>query len=159
LNATFVIDSSSLIRLSRENPRVKYSSLWDRVEELIDRGFLRAPREVHRELERRDDELLEWSKARGELFVDPDEAQTRELVELLKKFPTLVDSDRIGPFADPWVVALAVHLSSPPADPWIVVTEEQPKGAGSTKIPDLCTAFGIECINLIGLVSLILEPR
>jgi hypothetical protein len=153
LNARFVIDSSSLIRLSRENPRAKYPSIWDRVEKLIERGLLRAPREVHRELERRDDELLEWSKARRELFVDPDEAQTRRLEELLRKFPTLVDSDRTGPFADPWVVALAAHLSSPPADPWIVVTEEQPRGTGSTKIPDLCTTFGIECINLIGLFS------
>jgi Domain of unknown function (DUF4411) len=103
-------------------------------------------------LERRDDELVEWSKARVELFVDPDEAQTRWLEELLRRFPTLVDPDRVGPFADPWVVALALHLNSSGDDRWIVVTEEQPRGTGSTKIPDICNAFGLECINLIGFL-------
>ncbi len=157
MSARFVIDTSSLIRLSRENPRPRYPKIWDRVEELIEKGLLRAPREVRLELERGDDELTEWAEARFDLFVDPDKAQTRCLEEILRRFPALVDPDRTSPFADPWVVALALHWnaeeSDAPEDSWIVVAEEQPRGTGSTKIPDICAAFGIECINLIGLFS------
>lgn len=157
MSARFVIDTSSLIRLSRENPRSRYPKIWDRVEELIEKGLLRAPREVRLELERGDDELTEWAKARSELFVDPDKAQTQWLEEILRRFQALVDPDRTSPFADPWVVALVLYLNSPehsvPENPWIVVAEEQPKGTGSTKIPDICAAFGLECINLIGLFS------
>lgn len=157
MSARFVIDTSSLIRLSRENPRPRYPKIWDRVEELIEKGFLRAPREVRLELERGDDELADWAKGRLEFFVDPDKAQTRCLEEILRSFPALVDPDRTSPFADPWVVALALcwksAVSNTPEDSWIVVAEEQPKGTGSTKIPDICAAFGLECINLIGLFS------
>jgi len=157
LSARFVIDTSSLIRLSRENPRPRYPKIWDRVEELSEKGLLRAPREVRLELERGDDDLTEWAKARFELFVDPDKAQTQRLEEILRRFPALVDPDRTSPFADRWVVALALHGKAPesdaPQDSWIVVAEEQPKGPGSTKIPDICAAFGIECINRIGLFS------
>jgi hypothetical protein len=153
--ARFVIDTSSLVRLSRENPRPRYPKIWDRVEELIERGHLRSPREVRLEIERGDDELAKWAKARLELFADPDRAQALYLEQILRRFPALVDIDRTGPFADPWVIALAMCLNSPeykaPEDRWIVVAEEQPKGIGSTKIPDICSAFSLECINLIGL--------
>jgi hypothetical protein len=158
LSARFVIDTSSLIRLSQENPKPRYPKIWDSIETLIEKGFLRAPREVRLELERGDDELSDWAKGRIEFFVDPDRVQTEFLEEVLRKFPTLVDPDRTSPFADPWVVALALCWNSsesgPAEDRWIVVTEERPKGTGSTKIPDVCAAFGLECINLIGLFSL-----
>ena len=157
MSAGFVIDTSSLIRLSRENPRPRYPKIWDRAEDLIEKGLLRAPREVRLQLERGDDELAVWAKARVELFIDPNEAQTLRLEEILRRFPALIDPDRTSPFADPWVVALALYLNSPessvPRDSWSVVAEEQPKGSGSTKIPDVCVAFGLEYVNLIGLFS------
>lgn len=157
MTARFVIDASSLIRLSQDNPQARYPKIWDRFEELIEKGLLRAPREVRLELERGDDELANWAKTRFALFVDPDRAQAKCLEEILRKFPTLVDPDRTSPFADPWVLSLALCWNSPESghveNPWIVVTEERPRGVGSTKIPDMCAAFGLECINLLGLFS------
>lgn len=66
-----MIDASSLIRLSQDNPQARYPKIWDRFEELIEKGLLRAPREVRLELERGDDELANWAKTRFALFVDP----------------------------------------------------------------------------------------
>ena len=97
----FVIDSSSLIRLARENPRQQYRQLWDRIEALIADGRLVAPREVRREIEKGDDELEKWAKRWSEMFVDPDQSQAEFLEQIGARFLGLVDPERTSAHADP----------------------------------------------------------
>ncbi len=158
MTTAFVIDSSSLIDLARKNPRQKYPGVWKYIEQLAEASRLVAPREVRLEVERGDDELATWTKSRQKMFLDPDAQQTNLLEQILQRFPALIDLDRTGPFADPWVVALALSLNAktPNKDEvvWSVVSEEFSKGPGSSKIPDICAAFGVESINLLGLFAM-----
>ncbi|MCK4820763.1 DUF4411 family protein, partial [bacterium] len=69
----YCIDTSALIDLWRRNyPRDIFKSLWNEIEDLISYRRLVAPREVLKELEKQDDELLVWAKKNLEMFIDLD---------------------------------------------------------------------------------------
>jgi Domain of unknown function (DUF4411) len=146
----YVVDTSSLIDLARLYPRDVFSSLWDALERMCDDSRLCAPREVFRELTRRDDEIARWAKSKPALFVEVDEEQARVLAEIAERFPEIADEMKLGPHADPWLVALAlVKNRSMPADPCHVVTEERPGGPGSVKLPNVCSQFGVRTLTLL----------
>jgi len=146
----YVVDTSSLIRLGRDYPPDVFSSLWDLIEQLIVNGLLVAPREVFREPAKGDDELLKWAKANGKLFVEIDEKQTNILKQILDRFPSINDTIKLGPHADPWLVALGVVCQANDAKlECCVVTEEREKGPGSTSVPNVCKEFGLRAVNLL----------
>jgi len=137
----YCIDTSALIDLwRRKYPPDVFRSLWGSFENLINQGLIAAPKEVLRELEKRDDELLRWAKQHHSIFIDFDTNQERELKLILAKFPDMVDYLSDSPQADPFIVALAKSID------WLVVSSESP---GINKIPTVCAAFGIKCIQLL----------
>lgn len=46
----YIIDSSSLMELNRYNPIDVFPTVWDKLELLISRGLLSAPKEVLNEM-------------------------------------------------------------------------------------------------------------
>ena len=72
-------------------PPSSFPGLWIRIEELIQQGDLRATEEVLHELEKRDDEVLEWAKAQDGFFVLIDQPIQTEVASVLSGFPQLVD--------------------------------------------------------------------
>ena len=138
----YCIDTSALIDLRIHYPRDIFASLWKNLERLVSEGNLVAPREVLKEIEQKDDELLDWARKNRRLFVDLDFEQQRLVSNLLKKYPTLVDPSKSIPDADPFIVALGKKN-------YVVVTQEKTGGfRGIVRIPDVCAREGVKCISL-----------
>jgi len=122
--------------------------LWQRFEALIRDGDMRASSMVLAELERIEDELLEWAKAQGTLFIELDRPQQESVRGMLADFPGLVPAgeDRIN--ADPFVIALAIRDGS------TVISQERRSGNPATpKIPNVCAARDVECMNFVQFIA------
>jgi hypothetical protein len=148
----YVIDTSSLFELKRFSQDV-FPSLWTSVDGLIGSGQFIAPHEVFREVERGDDEMKEWARARPRMFIELDPPLAAAVEEVLTRFGALRDVTRYGPiFADPIVVGLSLYRSRANGmNTYFVVTEERMRGQGSLKVPNLCAEFGLTAIPLIEL--------
>jgi hypothetical protein len=144
----YSLDTSSLVESWRRYyPPDVFPSLWqEHLPTLVASGDLRATEEVRTELERQDDELLEWAAAQAGLFIEVDEQVQRGVRDILVTYANLVDANRGRSGADPFVIALAqVNACS-------VVTEEKPRSLLHPKIPDVCAGLGIACVNMLALI-------
>lgn len=142
----YCIDTSALIDLWRRYyPRDIFESLWKDLEGLVKDGHLVAPREVHEEIKKQDDDLLEWSKEHRDMFEKLTEDQIETVKEILREHPKLIDQEKTSPEADPFLIAQAKCRD------WIVITSEHSRSNSNAppKIPDVCENFGVECYNLI----------
>ena len=147
---TYSIDTSALIHAwLRAYPPSRFPKLWANIEELIDKGRLFASIEVYHELQKKDDEVAIWAKERKEaLFRDFDEPIEKALIDLMTKYPRLVDTKKGRSGGDPFVIATAVASGG-----CTVVTEEKHGGVKNPKIPDVCALESIPCISLLDLIN------
>ncbi len=151
----YVIDSCSLMELNRRYPIDIFPPVWQRIESLIDKGFLVSPKEVLKEIEKGDDHLKEWSKKQTKLFKDLTVKQIQIVQEILGKYPKWLNEDSMSPIADPFVIALAIEMETDTQKTLIetikkriVVSEERISGK-KTRVPYVCQEYNIECIFLI----------
>jgi len=148
----YVIDSSSLIQMNRENPLDVFPSLWKELEDLIKKGLLISHEEVLNEISQQDDMLEEWAKKNKKLFKKSTPNQAKIVGEILTKYPSLINVDSLYQ-ADPWLIALTKELKDEKQKMlWeikrLIVTEEKIKG-NKTRIPLVCNDYGIDCIDRI----------
>src|SRR5687767_5122413 len=109
--AIYVVDTSSLLEL-KKFPDDVFPTLWNRLDSLIGEQRFVAPHEVFREVERGDDDIRAWARARTTMFVDLDEPTRMCIEEVLRRFEALRDPVRLGPvFADPVLVAFCLARS------------------------------------------------
>ena len=153
----YVIDSCSLIELNRKYPIDIFPSVWQKIESLIDSGFLVSPKEVLKEIEKGDDNLKEWAKKQTKLFKNLTARQIQIVQEILAKYPRWLNEDSMTPIADPFVITLAIEMEQDPQTTIIetikkriVVSEERMSGK-KTKVPYVSHQYGIECIFLIDM--------
>jgi hypothetical protein len=144
----YCIDTSAwLDGWARDYPPDVFPSLWDKLAERVHDGVLKCSEEVYVELKKKDDGLYDWLKARKEVLVVIDEEIQGVVSELLVAYPRLVDTHRNRSQADPFVIATAERLQA------VVVTGEKPRGKLDTpKIPDVCEARKIRCINFLEML-------
>lgn len=117
------------------------------MQDLCQRGLLRATEEVLHELERKDDEVFAWAKAQQGLFVPIDNPIQGVVSAILQAHRKLLDTRKNRSGADPFVIALAKIQGS------AVVTDEHPTGSlGRPNIPDVCEQMGIRCVNFVQLM-------
>jgi len=150
----YIIDSSSLMELNRHNPIDVFPTVWQRIESLINKGLLIAPKEVLYEIIDGDDQLTRWAKNQSGLFKDPTPKQIEILKDILKQYPSMVKEDRKHD-ADSWVIALAIEMASSSQKTLtpikrIVVTEEKLRG-DKIKIPLVCQKYNIESIDILDM--------
>ncbi len=150
----YIIDSSSLIELNRHNPLDVFPSVWKKIEFLINKGALIAPKEVLYEIIESDDQLAKWAKSHNKFFKEPTQEQIEILKNILKEYPSLVKEDRKYD-ADAWVIALAVEMATNSQKTLlsikrIIVTEETLRG-DKIKIPFVCQKYSIESINIVDM--------
>ncbi len=145
----YSIDTSSLIWAWRfAYPRDRFPSVWMQIENLIGSGDLKASPMVLAELERQDDDLHAWAAAKIELFVGLDDEQQQEVRAIMAAHAGILQpgEDRVN--ADPFVIALARRRGL------TVVSEERRSGNPNTpRIPNVCAARGVRCVNLLGLMA------
>ncbi|MFH1742962.1 MAG: DUF4411 family protein [bacterium] len=147
--AKYSIDTSSILHAWRRSyPPNSFPSLWQNIEELINRGDLIATEAVLFELEPKDDEVYKWAKSRIQMFVSIDERIQEFVAEIMRDYPNLVDYRRMRSAADPFVIALAkIENCSVVTNENVSVNPEKPK------IPNVCRAMGILSISFLELIS------
>jgi len=143
---TYCIDTSALIAAwyERYKPN-RFPKLWTEFDKLIEDGRLVSSSLVLRECSKRSVELHDWLKLRSGMFVPPDEAIQSEVRLIINAYKGLVAEGKQKHAADPFIIAQAKVYGH------VVVTEE---GSGTTKkIPGVCSAMSIVCINLMELID------
>lgn len=138
----FVLDSSFLIKLHRDQPIELYPSLWDRVSELLASGDAVIPREADREMQAKDDELRGWLRERAAAVVESSLEELEVVRGIAERHPAWVQGSKNA--ADPFVIAAAKTRGA------VVVTDERPSGRGTDdrnlRIPTVAAELGVECI-------------
>lgn len=145
----YSVDTSSLLHAwQRAYPPEQFPGWWAKFEKLIDDGRLVATIEVYYELEKKDDDVFIWAKARKDtLFQDIDEDVQSAVVTIMANYPRLVDTKTGKSGGDPFVIAQAIALGG------CVLTEEDGGSAKSPKIPHVCTLENLDCCNLIQMMK------
>lgn len=144
INEGYSFDTGALIDLWYKYPKDVFGRLWEHIGKLVQEGRLQCPREVLRELAKRDDNLYEWVDARKNLMIESPNGRTWEIAQqVVAKSPGLVDADREDPQADPYVIGHAKKKG------WTVVASETSHQRGRPHIPDACVKAGVPCISLI----------
>jgi hypothetical protein len=108
--------------------------------------LLIAPKEVFNELQRRDDDLRDWARNHKKMFIELDEEQAKEVLIIVHKFPTLIDSEKTTPDADPFVIGLALSKG------WTVIASERSNPGGKPRIPDVYRNYNVKCIKLVEFI-------
>lgn len=137
----YCFDTSALIQPWNTYYSMEFfSDFWDVIENLAKEGVLFCTHEVGREIEKKDDSLHTWAKERRFLFREPTEEVQQNLRRILASHNELAKEGRDRSRADPWVIAHAM------AEGATVVTKEgfAPR---RIKIPDVCQAYNVRCID------------
>lgn len=144
----YCIDTSSLITGWKDRyPPEIFPGLWEHFKGLIEIEKLIAPEEVYFELEKQDDSIKSWVDKNKKMFQPLDDGVQAIVSEILTKHPTLIDLNRTSNQADPFVIALALQRNG------IVVTEEKwTNSPKRTKIPNVCEAYNVQCIDLLNMI-------
>jgi hypothetical protein len=133
-----------------------FPGVWTKINELCDSRRIISPEEVRNELEKKDDELFAWAKARPWIFRPTDDRMLTYAAEIERRFPRLVHTSSERPQADPFVIALAWKgepqktIEQNSAE--LVLVTEEIRGSGRPKIPNICDDLGIKCIKVLQMM-------
>ncbi len=144
----FCIDTSGWMDgWIRDYPPDVFPSLWEKLDESIDRGEIIASEEVYTEVAKKDDDLHSWMKSRKKMLIPITEEIQGVVSLLLADHPRLVDTHRNRSQADPFVIATAQEEGA------IVVTGEQPRGKlDKPRIPDICDVKKIQWMSFLEML-------
>ena len=146
----YVVDTSSLINLTRHYPRKAFSGLWKNIEALVEEGSMVAPLRVYKEIERKNDEIFEWSQAHKFMFKKEVDDVEKAAAKLIKKYKSMSSRDTSIEKADPYVIALAHYIATNTlAEKPVVVTEE---GTRRNQIPQIARSHGLRYLGLAGMI-------
>lgn len=148
IEVDYVLDSSCLIKLNREQPPDLYPSVWKRLEALVAVGRSVLPAEAKREIDKKDDVLKAWVKSRPEVVIVETHADLAVIVQISADHPLWVRGAKNA--ADPFIIATAVRQGA------VIVTDEKLAGRGSDernlRIPNIAAEHDVECIDFTELV-------
>jgi Domain of unknown function (DUF4411) len=142
----YVLDTNVFKVLSHYYPGT-FLSLWNNLDDLVDRGLIISVREVFDEVEAGGNAefVVDWAKKHKKIFLMPGAAETSFVAQIfaVSHFQGLVSQQALlrgNPVADPFVIAAGKTKSA------TVVTQEKLK-PNSPKIPNVCKHFGINCVD------------
>jgi len=143
----YCFDTSSLIECwTRTYPPDVVPGLWEKLDNAIAHAAVRCPEEVREELKRQDDELSKWLAARPYVFIALDEPIQKATTTLLRDHSRLMKATKNRNGADPFVIATAQ------VNGLTVVTEEIGGTEVKPKIPSVCAAVDVRCVNVLAFI-------
>lgn len=127
-------------------PKDVFPAAWAMLTDLAEQGILISVEDVLEELAQFDDEILIWAKEQGNIFLPLSENIQAHAVKILTSHAGLLDLKKNKSSADPFVIATAIEHSC------TVVTEEKLSNSPIRhKIPDVCVAYGVDCIPILDM--------
>lgn len=143
----YCFDTSALLDAwVRWYPIDIFPSFWEKMDALVTNGEILSPDEIFAELEKKEDGLHDWVKARKGMFCALDATTIFEVKEILKAYPRLVDTQKGRSQADPFVIAVAKSKRL------TVVTGENFGTASKPKIPFVCGELGVSSIGIVQFI-------
>ncbi len=150
------LDSDVLIQAkNKPYPFDRVPQFWIFLSAQLQAGTIRASKMVFDELTKGNDELSQWCKQRKPkgLCVSPNkevQASYKIIVaHVIQKYP-VHHANIFSLSADGWVIAHAMTGNA------IVVSQEVNKTTKTTvKIPTICKAFGVKCIDTYDMLELL----
>lgn len=140
----FVIDTCSLTKMRHTYPQDVFPSAWTKLTELAEKKSLISAEDIYEELKAFDDEILQWAEDQDDFFYPLDQDVQKIATTILTQYPGVIDLKKNKSSADPFLIATAIHTGC------IVVTEEKPSNSPTKiKIPTVCQALDVECINIL----------
>jgi hypothetical protein len=141
----YSLDTSGFLDAwARHYPIDVFPSIWQRLDDAASSGVLFASEEVLRELEKKDDEAFLWMKARPQMIVAFDSDIEANVIDLMSKFPRLIDERKGRSGGDPFVIAVAIVRGLT-----VITGESASNKLDAPKIPDVCKALHIPCIRIL----------
>ncbi len=153
---TYVFDTSSIRALQHFYPRV-FRTIWDGLDALVSQERLISTREVLHELERQavSEDVLNWVKDRRAIFSTPSTEELRFVAVIFRvpHFQALIGQQQQlkgTPVADPFVIACAKVRAGTlvTEEGWVRPSASLTPKPNAAKIPNVCSHFGIPCIDL-----------
>lgn len=145
----YCIDTSALIDMKDKFPNDIFKTLWKMFSKLIDNGRIISSIEVFDELTQGDDELTIWAKKNKKIFLKKTLKQIENVKEILKRFDFLAHPEKEGANADPWLIALVMEKMNENelfSKKYFIIANESK--TNPQRIPMVCMAYEIECLNL-----------
>lgn len=145
----YCIDSSSFIDAGeRYYPQDVFPAFWDRLEQLLEEGRLKAPVTLLEELQRKDDDWREWVYQREDnLIIQPDAAIFDAVKDVVAQYqlqnPSQFNPDKLT--GDPFFIALAKCKGM------TLITTELSR-PGGFRIPAICRPLGVQTITLLNMI-------
>lgn len=120
----WVIDSSSLIIIKSRYSHGERARVFDALRRLVAEGRLRMPKEVVAEMKRGRDEARLWAEENQEA-ASGDSPTLEDVKAVLAEVPDIIDprKDSGTDEADPYVLAMAMHLRALGHDARIITEE------------------------------------
>lgn len=143
----YLLDSDVFIQASNMHYHFAFcSAFWDWIDREHGNGKILSIDRVFKEIaDGHFGELKPWAQARPNLFIKSADAETAECLVRLAVW-TSENYDEAG-YEKFFAGADFVLVSYALAHDHIVVTQETRGGKSKVKIPDVCDAMGVDCIN------------
>ena len=144
--SAYCLDTTALLFFADFYSADTFPDVWMKLGDLVTDSVIIAPREVRRELEKKDDNgALTWANNHKSLFrpLDADQAAVATKIVNAPQLSGLVDFESELPDADPFVFALAAtarystDMFSTVGDVSVVATKSSPYHVG---LEDVCGA-------------------
>ena len=149
----YVLDTSALIDLQVDYPPDIFANVWEKFDELA-RDRLLAPKEVFGEICSGNEFLYDWCRNHKRIFLKNNTVILKYVKEIMHKFPKLVNPDKLGPVADPFVIAFARSLAmNVSEDEPVILTHEKNSPNSYDKIPAVAGSYNIKCVTLLDLFN------
>ncbi|HVI69278.1 MAG TPA: DUF4411 family protein [Magnetospirillaceae bacterium] len=148
----YVFDSSIFINLNRINEHSIEipKDVWDKLDELMTAERIISQRYVYEEVvmnSKTPDKVSAWLAPKKAYFFKENAEQIAFMIEVIQKYPKLINPNNEKEQADPWLVALARDKNLiEPEKSFVLVTQENPNK--TVNLPAACKEYGIETINL-----------
>lgn len=147
----YSFDTSALIDgLERFYPQANFPALWERIDELIDRGRLRISEEAWKEAVRVASSTKTWCEGananRSSAIHATDAAIGSVVGAIMSDYPQWSRQGQKNG-ADPFVIAVDETLDG------TVITGEKDGGPSKPKIPYVCSERNVDCGRFVEVVK------
>lgn len=142
----YIIDSCALMSQKDKNEkhyRGINRTLWENIDRLIKENIIVSCSEIHEEINKKDDTVKGWFNKSGCFCFEIDEDIQTRVIDILKKHPKMIDFKDNKSSADPFLIATAMEHEL------TIITEEGKQK--QYKIPMICKALGLDCIDIYDL--------